>query len=261
MQGSKKLIVILTCGVFLFGVCAGALAVERTLAGIKLGSAAASVLKRFGNPTRITVGSTAVGINATGPVVPGGPTVPGMTPAGPMPAGPTPGGALAAAGGFAQSYSNYLNNAMGATGNDQLPPLPGLTPPGMGTSGLPGMPAMPGMPGGSQTGQPILTEEQVTWTYDLTNGTTLEFIISENGKVIQITVGGEQAYTGSKTSKGIKLGSYYKDVIFKYGYPERQEKVGRFIRASYADKDRVVFTFLGKKLVGVTIALKPENED
>jgi hypothetical protein len=108
-------------------------------------------------------------------------------------------------------------------------------------------------------------EEQTTWTYDLIDGTTLEFIISQSGRVIQITVAGERAFKASKTTKGIKLGSLYKDVIFKYGFPEHQEKAGRFLRASYADKHHVVFTFLGpgkeevKKLVGITIALKTDD--
>jgi hypothetical protein len=126
---------------------------------------------------------------------------------------------------------------------------------------------MPGFPGAEQQQQVVLVEQEVTWTYDLQDGTTVEFIISGSGRVIQITVGGDRPFTLSKTSKGIKLGSYYKDVIFNYGYPESHSYVGRFLRASYAEDHRVVFTFYGpgaqevKKVVGITIALKPEGEE
>jgi hypothetical protein len=130
-----------------------------------------------------------------------------------------------------------------------------------GAEGLPGQGTFPGVPGTEQQAQPVLFEQEVTWSYDLPDGTTVEFIISGNGRVIQITVGGDQPYALSKTSKGIKLGNNYKDVILKYGYPEYQIHVGRFLRASYADKQRCVFTFLNNKLVGVTIALKPEGEE
>ncbi len=264
MLGSKRLITALVCGAFLFGAGLGASALELTLAGIRLGGPAQTVLKRFGNPTRTTVGTVTVGSAyvASGiPGMPGTQATPGMGP-------------MAALSGLTTGYADMLNSAMGG---GQLPGLPGMSAPGMSSSpslpvpGLPttggmpmssGMPGLPGMLGtldGMQGGQ-VYTEEQVTWTYDLANGTTLEFIVSESGRVIQITVGGDQPYAGSKTSKGIVLGSYYKDVIFKYGYPERHQPIGRFLRVSYADKHRAVFTFLGKKLVGITIALKPENE-
>jgi hypothetical protein len=111
-----------------------------------------------------------------------------------------------------------------------------------------------------------VAEEQCTWTYDLPDGTTVEFIISQNGRVVQITVGGDKPFKLSKTSKGIRLGSLYKEVVFKYGYPEEHWMVGSFLQADYTDKHRVMFTFCGpdpgqvKKLVGITIALKSEQQ-
>lgn len=138
-----------------------------------------------------------------------------------------------------------------------MPSLPGLPGFGMGVPTLPGAGGptdASGLPGQ----QAPAIEQQVTWTYDLSDGTTVEFIISETGHVVQITVGGERPFALSRTSKDIRLGNTYKDVVLRYGYPEGHSNAGRFLRASYADKHRCVFTFLGKKLVGITIALKTE---
>ena len=269
---SKRAVIALISGFMILGAGVCASAVEMNLAGIKLSSPAASVLKKYGNPTRITVATTQVtiatmGIPGQGGMMPGGaqgtmseimgaPQTGGLGPmASAFGSSPAPSGAYSP--NYSSNYSGYSS--------DSLPGITGLTPPGMqGSSMIPGqrgLPNMNGLPGNPIEGQPVLVEQEVTWTYDLQDGTTVEFIISGSGRVVQITVGGDQAFTLSKTSKGIKLGNYYKDVIFKYGYPESQSQVGRFLRASYADKQRCVFTFLGKKLVGITIALKPEGEE
>lgn len=214
MLNSKRALVALMCVVFLVGICAAANAVEMTLAGIKLGSPATGVLKKYGNPTRVTA-------------------------------------------------SDIVAVMEDPAQNQQSNNQPSNLPPGYPTPGQ--MPNQPGqMPNQQQTIE-IQTEPQVTWTYDLPDGTTLEFIISQNGRVVQITVGGDKPFKQSVTSKGIKLGSLYKDVVLKYGYPESQQEIGRFLQTSYADKHRIVFLFCGpeigqvKKLVGITIALKAEK--
>lgn len=247
MRFTKKAAFGLVCSALIFGAAASTFAVEMSLAGIKLGRPAADVLKKYGNPTRVTVGTASVGYTTPGQNQPGGIPAPGQAPGGYSPLAPlTP---------VMNAYNNYANEASGGGTPGSLPTLPGL-----GYPGAPGMPGgMPGAPGapGAQPSDSVV-EEEVTWTYDLSDGTTLEFLISQTGRIIQITVGGDRPYTGSRTAKGIKLGSSYKDVIFKYGYPEGHQHVGRFLRASYADKQRCVFTFLGKRLVGITIALKSE---
>lgn len=236
MQNWKRVSAALVCTALVFGTSIASHAVEMKLAGIKLGSKAEGVLKKFGNPTRTTVGSIVPVSTANNN------QQPGSSPAD------------ASSNGYSSPMSSALNalNAAysnAANGSDQLPTLPGMSAPGQ----------TPPQNGGQQSdAQESPAQEEVTWTYDMSDGTTIEFIISETGRVIQITVGGDRPYAGSKTTKGIKLGSYYKDVIFKYGYPESQRQEGRFLRASYADKQRCVFTFLGKKLVGITIALKTE---
>jgi hypothetical protein len=191
---------------------------ESTLANIRLGRPAKEVLVKWGNPTRITLGS-----------------VQGEAPKAQMPSASIP---YAPPGG-----------------------LPFLDPMG-GLPGLPGLPApgMPGSPGAPSSGgeSASLRQEEVTWTYDLINGITLEFIITE-GLVTQITVGGVGPWGLSKTRTGLQLGDTYKLVLWVCGYPESQRFVGRFLRVSYVDKSRVLFTFLDRKAVGVTIALVPQE--
>lgn len=260
---SRRATVALLCTIMVLGAYVCAMAVEMNLAGIKLGSQAVTVLKKYGNPTRITVATlqvtaTPLGIPPQSGMMPG--TVPGTVPGAPSTGGLGP---MAAAFGSAPSGSNpYMPSGYGNTADGGLPPLSGMGAPGTQGMAYPGQGmGMPGMPGNAPEGQPVLVEEEATYTYDLKDGTTVEFIISGSGRVIQITVGGDEPFALSKTSKGIKLGKSYKDVIFKYGYPESQTQVGRFLRASYADKHRCVFTFLNNKLVGITIALKPEGEE
>jgi len=92
----------------------------------------------------------------------------------------------------------------------------------------------------------------------LTNGITIEFVISEN-VVTQITVGGIGPWGPSRTAMGLQLGDTYKLVIWVAGYPESQEFSGRFLRLSYVTRCRVLYTFEKNKCVGVTIALDPNN--
>ncbi|MEN6520673.1 MAG: hypothetical protein ABFD46_05915 [Armatimonadota bacterium] len=229
MLTSRRVISTLLVFVLVFGASISALAVERTLAGIRLGSRAETVLKKYGNPTRITTPPPATADGQQGQ--PAGNYMPGQ-----------PGSQQAGPIGQLGQYSS------GMMGGYAL--LPGID--------TPGATGATGTNNGTQQNQPA--EGTVTWTYDLQSGTTLEFMISESGRIIQITVGGDQPFALSKTSKGIKIGSYYKDVIFKYGYPEKQQTLGRFLIAKYTDKHRCVFIFLEKKLVGITIAFNPDDE-
>jgi hypothetical protein len=233
MLTSKRAVFALVL-MLVFGASVSVSAVERVLAGIKLGSPAQTVLQKYGNPTRIDVGTRTSGGSSDQAAAQQQQAPPGTVT---LPTGNQKGNPLAQMG---QTYQSYANEALGGE-------PAGLQSPG-GAQGQPQNPQ-----------QPAIVEQQVLWTYELQNGITLEFIISDSGRVVQVTVGGDQPFALSKTSKGIKIGSYYKDVIFKYGYPEKQVMTGRFLRASYADKHRCVFTFLGKKLVGVTIAFKSDD--
>ncbi|MGQ9454577.1 MAG: hypothetical protein ACUVRS_06920 [Armatimonadota bacterium] len=218
---------------------------EDTLAGIRLGRPAAQVLAKWGNPTRITVGA-AEGEAETAQ-------------AQPEPSGPAyipPGGGITTL----PTLLSPLSSALDLRGvRSSYPALPGLAEP---MAAVPS-PTTPTTTTGQQptTGRTtrVLRQEEVTWTYDLPNGITLEFIITD-GIVTQITVGGEGPWALSKTRTGLQLGDTYKLVLWVMGYPEEPHKyVGRFLRVSYINKNRSLFTFLNKKVVGITIALVKEE--
>ena len=206
---------------------------EREIAGIALGKPAALVLKKYGNPTRVIVGTVQRESGAQEAQVTMGPEM-----------GPT--------------------RSMTMPGGLELPDI-------FRTGTLPGvapgsLPSGPTVPGGYAPGTPATAgktaEQQVTWRYEfasgISNGIALDFNISAGGTVMQITVSGRTPWPLSKTARGIKLGASYKEVLFKYGYPESHESIGSFLRTSYLEKYRVLFTFLGKGLVGITVALPSE---
>jgi hypothetical protein len=107
----------------------------------------------------------------------------------------------------------------------------------------------------------------VTWIYNRkinNNLVSYEFLIGPSGQVVQIRVSGY--YGGnSRTRRGVALGSTYKDVVQKYGYPEEHYQVGRILVASYRGRAHAQFQFLmdrpqsnpmatGNKVVAITIA-------
>ncbi len=214
---------------------------ENTLAGITLSRPANAILAKWGNPSRITTGTAQAEVAELSTT----PTGPAYIPPG---------------GGLPNLLAPFGPEGELRAGPGRYPTLPpGIEPLEMpGTLGLPGAPGTPGVPGQPETGggeTRMLRQEEVTWTYDLPNGITLEFIITD-GIITQITVGGEGPWGLSKTRTGLQLGDTYKLVLWVMGYPEEPQKyVGRFLRVSYIEKSRVLFTFLNKKLVGVTVAL------
>jgi hypothetical protein len=225
---------------------------ENSLAGIKLGRKASEVLLKWGNPTRITLSG---GQAAQPAAAAGGPgMMPGMG-----------GGAMMPGMGGGAMMPGMGSGAMPGMGGGAMPGMGGGAMPGMagGGPGMPGMGMGMGMGAGAGAGAPAaassnLSSNEVVWTYDLTNGITIEFVISEN-VVTQITVGGIGPWGPSRTAMGLQLGDTYKLVIWVAGYPESQEFSGRFLRLSYVTRCRVLYTFEKNKCVGVTIALDPNN--
>ena len=118
--------------------------------------------------------------------------------------------------------------------------------------GMPGMDmGMPGMAGQQpqKKGPP-----EVIWIYRFPKNQTLEFIISPDGRIMQIAAYGI-SWPGVGTALGIRLGDTYRDVVLKYGFPEAHDKNGIELIAKYTDKHRAVFTLVGKTVVGITIGL------
>jgi hypothetical protein len=204
-------------------------AAELELAGIRLGRPATTVIQKYGNPTEVKVG-------ATGQVQIVSPTA---TPTQPSPS---------------TTYPTAPSSTFPTTPTTTLPTMPGapLTQP-FGTSPFPT--ATPTQPSASTT-QVVqkATAPEVTWVYQFPNNRTLDFVISPDGRVVEIRAFGVE-WPSIRTSKGITLGQTYKDVILKYGFPEQHERSGAQLIAKYPEKHRALFTFVGKTLVGITIAL------
>ncbi len=98
-----------------------------------------------------------------------------------------------------------MNNAI--NGGGEFPGAPGGSPGGAG---------IPGGAGAARRSAP--PKQPVTLIYDRPNGGSLEFTISPDKRVIQIR---ETGYVGAYgTSRGIKLGTSYAQVVARYGYPE-----------------------------------------
>jgi len=190
-------------------------AAERSLAGIRIFSKASILLKRFGEPSEV------VPANQTPGATPGQTAGGGAAPS-------TPGGAPG------------LGGLAGVLG--QLPGLLG--------EGTPQQNNPQPQPQAQTPTTPV--RQEYTWIYDRPDGTSLEFTLSQDGRVVQIRATG---YKGnSKTSKGIALGANYGSVIERYGYPETQDFEGAILTAYYTERDHVAFQFYNQKLVGIIVA-------
>ena len=200
-------------------------AAEMGLGGIRLGRLWVTVLQKYGNP-EIRVGNVVqveTQTNTSSPVVPGMNPLAGRE----TPNTGTPGTGLT-------GMTPY--NPFGAT-----PSTPSLfiTPKPQ-----------------SQVIQSIQVKSapEVTWVYKFSDNRSLEFLISPDGRVVQISAVGVQ-WSGIATAKGIHLGNTYKDIMMRYGYPDTHEQTGPQQLLLKYEKDRVIFSLLGKNLVGITIAL------
>jgi len=163
-----------------------------------------------------------------------------------------------------KKYGNPTEIRVGAAARVDTPQA--AAPAAAAGGGMPALPGMPGAPGGEglfapaqQAAAPAAPAApagppEVTWVYKFSNNRTLEVLINPDGIVVQIAAYGVN-WPGVATFRGVHLGTSYKDVIFRYGYPESQSQMGEELQAKYNSKQRVVFTFAKKTCVGMTIAL------
>ncbi len=78
-------------------------------------------------------------------------------------------------------------------------------------------------------------------------------VSSGGGRVIGIWVVGQKG--SPATSRGIRLGSTYAEVVEKYGYPESHEiSVGGMLVTHYEEKSHVKFVFDRQRVVGIYVA-------
>jgi len=95
----------------------------------------------------------------------------------------------------------------------------------------------------------------VTYVYRFSNNRSAEFYLNPDGICTQIAIYGA-VWPGQKTNTGIALGTVYKDIIAKCGYPETHIQQGIQMTLRYVKSDRVVYTLVGNTVVGINIALQ-----
>ena len=228
------------------GISTAALAPERRLAGITLGSKGIVALKRYGNPSSVSPGlDDRSGFTTTNAA----PTNPYATGPGGLPPG-APGGSGYPGG--RPGGSGYPSGYPGAPGSG----YPGARP---GGSGYPGAPTSGSLPpagvdagGGGDTG--VDNSGLVTWTYRKFKGTVVNFRLDEDGKIVEIVASGFRPSPLARTSRGINLGDPYGKVLRVYGFPDESVDQGNVMTIRYTRNGRVAFRFHRLRLVGIAVA-------
>jgi len=230
-------------GTVLFSGClTPANAVERSLLGIHIYSNVSAVLHKFGNPNYVlNVGQS---FNSNSGTVNGGATGQGFG------NGPT--------GGFAGSDSppgGFAGGLIPSGFNPGEPGQPGALPP-LQPAG--GPVAAFGQSQGNgeanaQTSASTVVAGEVTLVYQKPSGVTYQFLLSPSGSVLQITsLGYSDALT--KTTKAVRFGSSYTQLIRKYGYPENQSESNGVRIVDYSKRAHVAFELVDNSVVGIVVA-------
>lgn len=261
-MNSKTLALGLAGMVSLALAAPAAAAPERSLAGIIIGRPASQIFAKYGNPTRIDTdrfgggqqqqqqlpdfGASAApmgGLPSPGqfglPPTPGAPPMPYDSAAPPSPTD--------LGGAFGGAYNPNMTGSL--FGTTPSAPSPGPYPaPGQMGGGMFGTP---------QQQQQQLPRRQITrYYYDFPSGTALVFTVGYKGLVEQIDAFAPWPWSAARTSRGINVGSTYKTLIAKYGYPDSQEtRNDGTLFVDYSESANVAFTLLGGQVVGVSVAL------
>jgi hypothetical protein len=198
--------------------------VENALAGIKLYDTGVDVVKAFGSPTDIEAvvfGTTAAGGGApgSGPGAGGGFTGGGT------------GGGAAAATPRVDFIAPPLGTRQGGTatpGVDQGPRVSGAGAAGGGQAG-----GAAGQASGTQF---------VRWIYRRSTASSMNFVLNNHNKVVQIEALGI-SNTAVRTSKAIRLGSTFADVVKNYGDPDGYDVGQDYFMIRYLQNSKVAFRF------------------
>lgn len=232
--------------------------VERSLAGIRLGTRATTLVKSIGQPTRIELGAGTGSIAAGGAMdagfgggfetgIPGGFPASGAPPMAGM---PLPGGG--------PPVGPPMPGMMPGGGPPVGPPVPASPFPGASPFGLPQPGVSPFSPGGpGEMGQDASGQLAVTYVYENFRGRrgfTLHVQIDQDGRVVQIVGTSLTPVPGVATTRGIGFGTRYSTVLDRYGWPQAHTAAGTFIQASYQETAHVAFQFLDGKVVRIVVA-------
>lgn len=221
---------------------------ESGLVGIKLYDSGTAVIRKYGNPLEIQPVGFAGG--AIGPAAGGG-GAPGGPPGGIRGTGGGGGGSAATAAvshtpnefGFGDQMLGFQRPGLGeADGGDDVGggaprPGPGLggPPPGAGLPGRGGAGAPGGGMAGGNTGKILYTR----WIYKR-GPSKYGFILDKYNRVVQVEAIG-MSDSRVRTSKGIRFGSTFGEIMNKYQTPDGYEISGDNIVVRYLVRNKVAF--------------------
>lgn len=262
---------------------------ENSLLGVQLLSTYKNVMKRYGQPHEIQVGSPALpsqvpqnsggasaGMSGMMGGMPGG-MMGGMMGAGRRgmlggPGGMMGGGALPGFAGGGKDQEGGGRRGMmappGAMGGG-MAGLPGMSGgfqgsmqggfPGGAMGGSPGMGGMTGgFPGLNGLDEPEVGSESTWWYHFPKRGIHFAFLFNKDGKVIQIQEYGwkdDGKTGGSKTRQGVGLGTTLGTVLQKYGWSNDGDRNGNNLVMRYGGRDRLALQLVKNAVVGITLAV------
>ena len=95
-------------------------------------------------------------------------------------------------------------------------------------------------------------EATILWFYRRAGGATLVLALDTKGRVKAITLSGSLPYPPGRTSRNIGLSNDYIDVIRQYGYPDQAVSQGSAVDLTYVDHG-VRFRLDGMRVTQITI--------
>jgi len=262
LLSDRKIWCLAAAGMFALLESGATAAPERSLAGIVIGRPASQIFAKYGNPTRVDVGTytptmeqmpgmpTDGGVAGLGalpsPTSFGLPSSPGGLEAPPSPTMPGPSSSMMgpSPGSLSGQFGNLANSLFGGV-------QPSMPTPGMGSAAPFG-----GVPQMGQPGMQVPRRAVTKYYYDYATGPSLVFTVGYKGLVEQIDAFAPWPWTPAKTSKGINVGAKYTHIIARYGYPDEQKQnPDGTLLMDYRDKAHCAFTMLEGRVVGVSVAL------
>jgi len=253
-------------------ISSGAWAVERQLAGVRLGEKALSLLDKpgFGQPNYIgpigtialpsadqTGGAGAGGAGRSGPSGPTGATTGpnltgGMRGGGGRGGGGRGGGMRGGGGRGGGGRGGGMRGGGGGGGRGGGMRGGGGGRGGGGRGGGRGGRGGGGATGARGGGGGGVSGAGMYWYYRRAAGAVMVLSLTLTGEVKAITLSGALPYNAGCTTRNIGLASSYMDVISRYGYPDQTVSLGNAIELTYVDHG-VRFTLEGMRVTRIAI--------
>jgi len=228
-------------------ISSGAWAVERQLAGVRLGEKALALLSKpgFGQPNYIGPIGT-VGLPSAAEQAGGGAAAGGGGRSGPAGPGRATGPELLGAMGGGMRGGGGAMRGGGMRGGGGAMRGGGARAGGMRAGG-----------GGARASggagaRGVVAGSGMYWYYTRPARAVMVLSLTPDGEVKTITLSGSLPYAAGRTTRSIGLASSYMDVIARYGYPDQTMTAGNAIELTYVDHG-VRFTLEGMRVTRIAI--------